>query len=793
LALATLAAMLWTFSGLLHADQIPAYRDLLLFVVPIKYFLGEELRRGEIPLWNPYIHLGTPFLAGLQSAVFYPLSLLLVIPFPLGFNFFLLAHYAVALVGMWRLLRYRAMSVSATAVGSLVFVLGGYLVSMLNVTNHLQAAVWTPWLIVAWARYRDTGELRRWLTFIVLAAVQVLAGAPEVLLMTIAVLASWTAYSCFPRLGDTAKLEIWLVTALVFAAGLTAVQIFPTLEYLNESLRRGPLDYTQVTTWSLEPISLFQLLFPHSSSPQPPWEFTGLGYRFERIAPWIRSIYLGVAPLCLAIAGAACGRERRFWSAILLLGAALALGKHTPLFPVLYQWLPAIFAKFRYPEKFYFLVAFVAAILAAEGAHAVVGGNRLARRVALTAATTFLCIASSIIVVHWLSPMLLLRVVDTLRAEPDKVKQLVPLAADVVWKSHRLAWIAGIFVGLELLRKRGRLDPPTLAVLLVALVAVDLATIHRNLNLTMSWNELNARLPPVDVRELQQASERIFHYQTVGTAGEGIEARAIAGIDEWSGGATDDSNLREYYKDVWTALLADRVMMVHVEAIGGADGIERSSDSSLRAALSRLPREGALKILRTFSCRYLLGPQPLGLPDLQRVSGDELPSVHTYRIPDPLPAAYLVSRLRRLPTDAAILDTVGSTDFRPGIEAIVDELPPDWTQSEAVSPSGTATIVARDRRLTRVLVRTDRPALLVLNDSYFPGWEALVDGSRVKMYKANGMVRGVVVGSGDRIVEFRYRPVAWTIGLCTSAAFFAALLTLGCFALRRKNEMHSER
>ncbi len=221
LVLPTLAAMLWTFSGLLHADQIPAYRDLLLFVVPIKYFLGEELRRGEIPLWNPYIHLGTPFLAGLQGAVFYPLSLLLVIPFPLGFNLFLLAHYAVALVGMWRLLRYRGMSVSTTAVGSLGFVLGGYLVSMLNVTNHLQAAVWTPWLIVAWARYRDTGELRHWLIFVALAAVQVLAGAPEVLLMTIVVLVSWTAYSCLPRLGPPAKLEIWLMTAFVFAAGLS--------------------------------------------------------------------------------------------------------------------------------------------------------------------------------------------------------------------------------------------------------------------------------------------------------------------------------------------------------------------------------------------------------------------------------------------------------------------------------------------------------------------------------------------------------------------------------------------
>ncbi len=93
----------------------------------------------------------------------------------------------------------------------------------------------------------------------------------------------------------------------------------------------------------------------------------------------------------------------------------------------------------------------------------------------------------------------------------------------------------------------------------------------------------------------ESSSRQASEYSTIRrirTAGEGIEARPIEGIDEWSGGATEDSNLQEYYKDVWTALLADRVMMVHVEAIGGADGIERSSDSSLRAALSTRPAKG---------------------------------------------------------------------------------------------------------------------------------------------------------------------------------------------------------
>ena len=74
--------VLFTFSGLLSADQVPAYRDLLFFVLPFKSFLGEHLRRGEIPLWNPYIYMGTPFLASLQSGVFYPPSALFLLSWP---------------------------------------------------------------------------------------------------------------------------------------------------------------------------------------------------------------------------------------------------------------------------------------------------------------------------------------------------------------------------------------------------------------------------------------------------------------------------------------------------------------------------------------------------------------------------------------------------------------------------------------------------------------------------------------------------------------------------------------
>ena len=85
-----------TLKDLLSADKVPAYRDLLAFVVPYKHFLTEHFRQGQLPLWNPWLYMGTPFLGNLQSGVFYPPSILLFLPFPLGFNLFLFSHFIIA-------------------------------------------------------------------------------------------------------------------------------------------------------------------------------------------------------------------------------------------------------------------------------------------------------------------------------------------------------------------------------------------------------------------------------------------------------------------------------------------------------------------------------------------------------------------------------------------------------------------------------------------------------------------------------------------------------------------------
>jgi hypothetical protein len=55
--------------------------------------------------------------------------------------------------------------------------------------------------------------------------------------------------------------------------------------------------------------------------------------------------------------------------------------------------------------------------------------------------------------------------------------------------------------------------------------------------------------------------------------------------------------------------------------------------------------------------------------------------------------------------------------------------------------------------------------MLVLRDQDFPGWQAYVDGVRAPLCRADYLFRAVPLAPGEHLVEFRYRPLSFGIGL----------------------------
>ncbi len=88
----------------------------------------------------------------------------------------------------------------------------------------------------------------------------------------------------------------------------------------------------------------------------------------------------------------------------------------------------------------------------------------------------------------------------------------------------------------------------------------------------------------------------------------------------------------------------------------------------------------------------------------------------------------------------------------------------------------------------RIVATADvtRPSLLVLTDTYYPGWSATVDGKAVPVDRVDYMLRGVPVPAGRHRVEFRYAPVSWTAGRIISASTLLGLLLVAAAGWRRR-------
>src|SRR5512139_2243434 len=75
LALAALvAAVLFFFGRLAFTNLILGHGDAYLYFAPYWAYRDAALRAGEIPLWNPVLFMGVPFLANSQAGVLYPLN-----------------------------------------------------------------------------------------------------------------------------------------------------------------------------------------------------------------------------------------------------------------------------------------------------------------------------------------------------------------------------------------------------------------------------------------------------------------------------------------------------------------------------------------------------------------------------------------------------------------------------------------------------------------------------------------------------------------------------------------------
>ena len=346
------------FPDVLFGGKSLVFRDFGIFTYPNAFFQRESFWHGEIPLWNPLNNCGIPFLAQWNTTALYPLSLFyILLPLAWGLNLFLLLHLFLAGLGMYLLASQWTKNRLAAAVAGVAFVFNGLTLNCLMWTSNLASLAWMPWVILVVERAWSLGG-RRVILAAGAGAFQMLAGAPEIIVFTWLILfALWIGKLAMDK---PARLRVFtrVILVVVVVSLLSAAQLLPFLDLLAHSDRSSAYGTSlwAIPLWGWA--NLFVPLFHCYKAP--------LGVYFQPWQDWTSSYYLGVGILTLGLWAIVLAKTPRAWLLVgfAIFGFVVALGDQGMLYPWLLKFCPAL-GFMRYPIKFAFLTVFAVPLLAA--------------------------------------------------------------------------------------------------------------------------------------------------------------------------------------------------------------------------------------------------------------------------------------------------------------------------------------------------------------------------------------------------------------------------------------------
>ncbi|MDP8214975.1 MAG: YfhO family protein [Candidatus Euphemobacter frigidus] len=761
----------------------------------------ESLKAGTLPFWNPAIFCGVPFMAYPESAIFYPLNLIfLFLKLPTALNGSFIIHLAGLVIFQFFWLRSIGSARWPSLLGSLVLGFSAPVILHLN-AGHLSnicTMAWVPLLFLLAEGFLRTRRLRWAAGLGLFLALQLLAGHWQYLYYTVLGL---TVYILGRLMIDPETRKRWwkyvppgVILCLVIATGLTAVQTLPALEVSRDSFRKG-LDLQWASAFSLPPVNLLTFIIPGYLGDTVSSLYRGRYYFWEMCG------YLGFIPLVLAGLSVLLRKDRLTTLLAVLAGGALliALGTYTPLFKVLYSILPG-FRYFRGSAKSLFMVAFFLSALAARGADCLSATGREDRaerndgpvlRFSPSGRRTVFAVSAGLLLLVALGSLIFSgSTSDTPpkwwqpRLESELLRgphyDIVPPGQPLWWK--------------ELMRQ----TPPDDDYPAYVRRLVGETPFPRN-----SWRTLRMGISQLGWTALAfgliLGASALLHQRRIFLSAA-VTILAATELISWAKPYITGFDSRVcLWKDEVRSFFEDQALPFRYLSIDPADYnrgmlggfasiLGYQADATRRyleyinvsQGLPPEPRElvpvviNYSRLLDLMNTRFVITPSDVALDlpwfrEALSTAGSKI--WKNRRAAD---RALVSSRARVITTPSAVLRALNRADYQPAEEVIFEESPPPRFLKKG--EGGTARVVEYGSQEITIRAELDGPGILLVNESWSPGWKAYVDGEEQKIYRANYLMRAVCLEAGSHTVRFIYRPHSFIIGAVISVTALVILI-----------------
>ncbi len=772
-----------------RAQENPELYDQIFQFYPWWNLISTEVKAGRVPLWNPYSFCGSPLLANGQSGVFFPLNIL---NWMLSLNaaslLLAVGKLFVAAIFTYAFLRQLSLGRSSAVFGAVAFAFSRNIVIWLGFPAG-SAAVLLPALFWACERLIQCAGIGNFILAAILVGSQLLAGQPQASLVALLCLSTYVVIRLVSESmpwGRRLRTILLCGAAWGFAFLLAAIQLLPLIEYLQESAAM-PLR----TQFNIKVYPWYELL----SFVLPNFFGTPYENNYWGFANLIgTACYFGVAPLLLALLSARRafrpGIVQTFWI-ISLLGLGVVyklpfLGRISSL--------PLFIGVDT--NKYLVAVVFSLAVCSACELDGILRKD----------------VRTPVKRITWWAVSLLGFVLLAVLGFRDffSVMKLWPYE---LFNLGIFVLFALMCLGLFLAASQKRIGAAVLAAGLIVLTFADLFVFGHSVNASARKQELPK--PPDSIQAIRSRSEgyRILGVQGVLPANASI----LYGLADVRGyDAMTPVRYYEFLSRVDRGY-ADFSSALHFEQ---GDSIDRST--LFKRELLRILQAGGQPLqdllkktyywntdldgllgtsaLDALGVKYILAP-----PETRRLAPGTYNLIQegqaaVFENPRALPRCYLRNRFTVV-EDAQALETTGAPGFDFSQDLVLSNVK-DFGKLQALFAAmksksldrSHAEIVSQNANSVGISVRADEPAVLVLADLYFPGWEAVLDNQPVPVYAANYIFRAVVVpAAGVHTVEFRYRPVSFSLGVGISLLALCVCAALGTLAgiqgLRAKRDI----
>lgn len=727
------------------------YPDTIRQLYPWRMLAISELKNFRFPLWNPYNFSGTPLLANFQSAAFYPLNVLFFFfSTSVGWAILVIAQPILAFIFTYLYSRKIGLSPLASLMTSLSYGFCGYMTVWFEYNTVDHVILWLPLVL-----YSVETLLKKitsiWIIVLTLSLTfSLLAGHPQVFTYLYLFVGVYTVIRA--RTNSALKL---IVLLLAIPIGLGAVVLFPGIELITLSARSQHPYEEIIQKILIQPWQLLMIIFPNifgnpaTRNYWPPDTYVG------------KVTYIGLVPL-LFLPAALRSKSKHLIIFGLTSITVLFLTTNNPITQILYK-INIPFFRSSSPTLMLFLLSFSLSMLSGIGLDKWIKENH-----------DFLKLAKRLVIVGMLFMVIFIAFHLLSKYSPGVWSSRSHIA------SRALLYVTFVTAGSSFLLVLALKHRKFIQVIIILLLCVQAIDLHLNFAKFNPFTPKDLVFPEHSIFTYLKNQSGIYRFWGYGTAA--IEANFATLYQVYSPDGYDPLYPR-WYGEIIASSRQGAIPEINGQTRSDATIAPGYGERDLPENLSRK------KILDALSVKYVLdrtenASTQITFPKLSYQKLAEIDGWRIYQNLQAIPRAYIVHDH---------IAYINKSDFAKNFfygdltKRVLLEYP--FSQNISSSKStDSVNIISYESNKVIIETTNNQPGILVLTDTYYPGWTALIDSTPAPILKANYAFRSVVVPEGKHSVTFIFQPLSFEAGKIVSLTSVLLLIIIAGITPRLYNK-----